>query len=276
MKKKMICKILESCNLFDLADNLEEFLKLVKSLRKNKNDILYELHELLFSWYFDCSVYSEDPYIIFEGNEGVRLYLKNRWQFYSSCKKNCECLSNLIIEIREKIINPQGPKIIAEEIRALMNSLEEKFLFSKKVANKKHIEIALLNHSHVCWNSFCSVSNINNHRYYRVIVMHMRTESWDSEHYTFLHELGHILHAVLTGSFELMPNGFDEIQKMMFNKRETPLNNQEMCELFADCFAIAAIFRLNLKEHDPHDKIVDRDKAIITLYIMQLIDSIKT
>ena len=34
MKEGMISKILNSCNLFELADNLEEFLKLVKSLRK--------------------------------------------------------------------------------------------------------------------------------------------------------------------------------------------------------------------------------------------------
>jgi len=276
VSKEIITKILESQDLFELANRLEKFLGFLKDIQNHRNNILYELYDPLFSWYFDKSFYLKNPYIIFEGNEGIRLYLKNRWQFYNSYRKNRECLLTVISEIREKIIRPQGQRITVKEIESIMDTLDQKFSFVEKVIDKKHIEIVMLDHSHACWNNFTSISRINDIRYYRIITTHIRKESPHSEQYSFLHELGHILHFVLTDSFNALPEGFTKIQRIMFNQRDIPPSNEEMCELFADCFAIAAIYGSHLEKYDPYDMILDVDKAIITAYIMQLIGSIKT
>ena len=91
---------------------------------------------------------------------------------------------------------------------------------------------------------------------------HIHEESPDSEEYSFIHELGHVLHFALTDSLSIAPEGFTQIQKIMLNEKGIPAINENVCELLADCFAMAATLGPPLEKYNSYEMLSGKDKSL--------------
>ena len=161
-----------------------------------------------------------------------------------------------------------------DAIDKIMRAVDEKFLYSN-ILRRDCLKILLLNNSHGMFNSFVLSQVLPSGRRDDAIVMPYKNPAFPySQKVSLFHELEHILHLRLTGTDHELPENFRGIQEIMFYG-SLDAAKEEICEIYADCFAFAAVCDTPLENESVLKNAHENDKKILEKYFCSLFDFIK-
>ena len=268
-------KVLFSKDLFELANNLEQFITYAND-NPNKELEYFMLHQKMKGRIYDYSSgKAKAPYVIYNEQESVLVYLANYWDIQMTCEKNIEIFSNVIEEIRTKLLAPNKTMISEDTIVTLLNYVDSVFSLYANVLNGRPLKILRLNHSHVEWNSFYSASIYVSGKIDDCIMMtHMNDTRFKSE-FSFLHEVGHIIHTRLTGKLHTPPESFRLLHKILLSE-ELDSVPEGADERFANFFAIATLYNSPFAYCDPYEGIPPKEKERLLIYMYRLLQGEET
>lgn len=83
--------------------------------------------------------------------------------------------------------------------------------------------------------------------------------------------MGHVLHTMLTGSYNTVPESFFEMAEMMFPDISTTYRNSAP-KFLADCFAMGTMMDSEWSTHDPYQQIYAEDKRLFEQYMRSLLE----
>jgi len=273
-------RIMESVNLHELADNLEYFVEYAKTT-PDKKTALSNLYKYIFTFkmhleelddYDDDEGY--DPWMIFDSNLAVNIYLEFHWPYGKEVDKAIKRLDGLVHEIRDSIIIPQGTILSSIEIEQIMDFLETKYSFCSKLLSHMPLHIVSLEHSCKYCHSFY-LSDISEHGFEKdiLILTHTHDKYNMPQEYTLLHELGHLLHTRTMEKPDTVPASFKTVMEEVFidEMNATP---REIAEIFANSFAFAASKDSKYEHSDFGKALDDAQKDIVCTYFDDLMKSI--
>ena len=273
MNQFCISNVLDSKDLFELADNLEYFIQQIQR-ESNKKKLLFNLYRHLTDATVILDI-SPPPFHILSHQRSVLFYLKNYWIFQDSSKENINVLTRIIKEIRNSILKPQKPIIDDKKIKELLLFTEKRFSFITNVVQNHPIQILCLNHSHKNCNSYYSARLSSDGKIEdRVFITSSERNVDFPKEFVFLHELGHLLHTRITKSLMTVPKSFCMIQERMFQKGLDDVS-EKTAELFADCFGISVLYNSEYEHLNPYKNIHNDDNIYLTMYMVSLIGSMK-
>ena len=259
--------ILNSNNLFELTNQIEEYLKLLEMV-KDKSNHIKSLHFLLLDkckglLTFDIKL----PWYVFDGNESVCLFFKNLWRYQNKYEDNRESLSRIVSYIRNNMALPAGPRIALEDIDDMLELADERFDFSEKVLKDNPLKILFLEHSFKDWNGFYSWGMADTGKIEdQLILTHVNKDAYHTPEFAFMHELGHLTHTRITKKEMSVPDSFTAIPAAVFNIKDP--SPEDMTECFAESFAIAAT---SGTKYNPYDNVAPEFISSLIIYMQTLI-----
>ena len=267
MLKDYVKSIMNCNNLFAVANVLEELLFDTKGMAlKNKflQDIIGRLAMINFY------ARQKEVYVVHSANNAVLQYLLNYWIFKRTYKENAKCLTG-IINTHSNILPPQKSIISESAIHELMKMIERRFGFCSKILADNPLEILLIEHAHATLNGIYTATLIEDDILEdKIIITYLRDKVNFPQEFIFLHELGHALHTRATGKLTTPPESFNLVLTRMFPKS---LNEPDTIksELFADSFAMAALYGSELAHYNPYTEIYHNDNLLLVAYMFDLI-----
>lgn len=265
----------KSSDLLECAEHLSVFAKtalesefrtmLKKLLNRDMSTALY-----LIAPYF--AVGSKDSYYLNIGNRALQVYLYLHIAHSLPPVKLFNNILEVATNIKDAFLPPSGKCVSDTFIKDAVTFLNDRFNFFDKVYGEKPI-FNLLSNSNVGYNSICVTrDNVQGITKYFVFLYNMKHDVKDqiSPQYVFLHELGHALQAKLTGSIYIPHESFKSYFKAVSPGTDIP--DLELCELFADTFAMAAMYNNQFSCYDPFAEIDSEMKSMFLDYIDKLMN----
>ena len=161
----------------------------------------------------------------------------------------------------EMLLDPITPAITEAEIKATVSAAQRAFGMIGIIAPGHPLRVFRFNHSHISHNSECAILDGDSRQSF-MFLYHPRDCDIHDRVFIFAHELGHALHYALTGDVDIVPDGYDSLNKRLGVKIEEQKDKQEG---FADAVAIAILGSPNsrLKSHLP----TQFSKAISPMFV---------
>ena len=273
---EMALKMMNSRDLIELTDYLQGFLYYIESL-KNKKEAFDEIVEIIKPYYERYTVNKEkSSHIILKGKKSIICFLWLVWPHIGSSEERFEALDAQCNAIRLTIRKPLlKERLEPDTIDELMRKVEDKYSFGFKILRGHCLKILLIDNSHGLFNSFVISQMLPSGRLDDAIVIPcIKPDFPCSQMLSLVHELGHILHLRLTGETITPPENFRLIQEIMFYA-SIGFPGEKLCEIFADCFAFAAVRNSPLENESVLKDIHENDKKILEMYFRELFDSIE-
>ena len=196
-------------------------------------------------------------YHIHSVNSSIPAYLASHGLTVGGVVEMRKRIRKLIAEIGETIIEPSGIKLSVEGEQKILDMLINKFPFWEAMPGIESLDILNINNTH---REFNSIFGVDAEATSFVIYMLNMNDPTVAPEYVFLHELGHVVQTVLTGSCRLIPDEFLEFNASLDVMLEQ--GNPDLPEIFADTFAIAAMrgTELNdcISQLFPHDDLSEK------------------
>lgn len=105
--------------------------------------------------------------------------------------------------------------------------------------------------------------------YCSLYLLHIKKDCAASPEYVLFHELGHVLHTMLTGSYNAVPGSFFKMAEPMFRGQSTT-HRDSAPEFFADCFSMGVMQDSEWSKFDPYTQIYAEDKRLFERYMRGL------
>ncbi|MDL2288234.1 hypothetical protein LJC32_02515 [Oscillospiraceae bacterium OttesenSCG-928-F05] len=263
--------IRKSNSFLELADNLDLFLD---SITKENNRI--ELYETLYrSLMLSSSRFNHLNYQVFEKEDITPPYLLTNWPLCDTAEDNHQYLRDIVKQIRDRFRPSSSIGITEGAIHQIMNHVEQRFGYCSSVLKHNPLRIIISEDSYKDGNSLVMsllVSKEHDHiaQNDAVILTHLNGNI--APEFVFLHELGHILHLRITQRYDLYtpPRSFDLILEKMFPGAVNKSDSVK-AELFAECFAIAALYQSDYSRYDHVDFMSDENKLFNRSYFSALL-----
>lgn len=261
--------ILNSNTLTDLAKNIEQLLV---SQGKISYAALYRAVKEKSKQYALASLFDNSAryYDIFTGNRCMVMHLYLNWVYAKSPAKNRAELKRIADEIRKDFVPAENVQINEETIRASLDYLEQRYGFCTKLFAGHRLSILLPECGHKNYNSLCRTAELTDGSMHcSLYLFHVKKDCAASSEYVLIHELGHVLHTMLTGSCKTVPESFFAMAEQMFRGLSTTYRDR-VPEFFADCFAMGVMQDSEWEEFDPYTQIYAEDKRLFERYMRGL------
>ena len=246
--------------IYDLVqtNDLLEMSRILKMIdedcinQKNRSAFFKNLAQTVFEWTVlgrgDLFAQEKPRYYIHTTNKSIPIYLTSVGLTpANNVRKIKRIINELISDIDKTIVEPSGISLTVDAEERILSVLSCKFPFWKVVPASTTLDIININNTHRSFNSVCGVSGDATTFY---IYMFNMKDSNSIPEYVFLHELGHVLQIVLSGSETLVPYEFIEFNKTVLGitlKQGSP----EAIEAFADTFSIAVMHDTDFCSYNP-------------------------
>ena len=251
-------------SLFDLAKELSDITAnavIKQSDFKTLNDELNTYYEHIT---MNSRCEGHPGWSAISGDAANKLFLLRNWHYYNRADRNKQEFRRIADEIYTDF-RPAVEKLQkVESTIALMEYLDKSYAFSEIVLRDRCMLIFCLDCCHRQYDSFCRSYELADGKIGADIYMStpFRDDPVTVES-VFLHELGHVLNTMLTGSIFLVPDDFLSIFQPIFPGIE---NFATANEIFAHCFAMAVMTHPEFRMYDPFLKIHQSDKMLFDLY----------
>ncbi len=259
--------------LLELADHLDVFLD---KLQKENNP-MHRYESFYQSLLYHLSRFNELGYQVFLGNSIAAPFLLTNWLLYDTGEDNYQHLRNLADKIRSLFEPSMAIGISEERVHQLMAHVEQRFGYCSSVLKDRPLRIIVSDDGFKEGNSLVMSLQITGEVDYterKDIVILTRPKDNISPEFVFLHELGHMLHLRLTQRYDIFtpPSSFDFIINQIFSKSIDKPDGIK-AELFAECFAMAALYNSKYSQYDYADYIKDEHKMLCYLYFKVLLET---
>ena len=269
-----VTELLQVPTLPELAYRIKHCLQ-EDRLHQHEFDCLREHLEFFYKKYRLDAFYSGHPsYCICTGAEATDIYLYRNWPASKSEKRNKKSLQQIAEQIQDELLPAEGAQITSESVHEILALLETRYQFLQRVRKGKPLFIILPECNHKNFNGLCRTHRCQgNQADYEIYLFHSLKHQEYSPEYVFLHELGHVLNLALTGTLEIVPNGFWELSEVLFPKL-TSSHQNAVSEIFADCFAMGVMSLSSMVQFDPFNSTRFECKQMIELYMQSLITTL--
>jgi len=261
-----------SC-LMELADNLDAFLDKIQ----NEPDAMQYYECYYRSLLLYSSQFNEMNYQVTQKEDIVTPYLLTNWAFYNTAEDNYRHLRNLSRTIRTLFEPSSTIGITESSVHQIMKHIECRFGYCSSVLKTEPLRILITNDGFKEGNSLVMSLQIEAGADYlsqndAIILTHLKDNI--SPEFVFLHELGHILHLRLTRQYATYtpPKSFEIIMDKLFS-RAINKPEQVKAELFAECFAMAALYNSEYSHYDHINYIRDEHKMLCFHYFKVLLNT---
>lgn len=264
MKSQIIDNILESSDLFELANHLGKLYTQLEP--SNQEQILKQLLSELNSRQDFFAFINDELYQVLDEEFAVNQYL---YCILADCHSPEEAklfLKAHIDNIHSHVRLPQGDRLIESDIHKIMDHLEKRFSFCKRLFKDDCLRIALLNNAFSDMNSVYKALPMGDGSImHSIFISYERKDFGHPQVYTLLHELGHVLHTSITRDPLCIPSSFRTVQERMFRK-SLNFSSREVVEIFADCFVCVATVGTEFEAGNPLSNIHPEDKEFLMQY----------
>lgn len=231
-------------------------------LEKNRASIVKHFHEQLKSAFIEYVFDSSDSrFWITRGRNAVSVYLALTIP-KSSPVKTLKAIQSLGEYIASNFMPPIGNAISEKRILEIMDYLDNKYDFSKKVFSKNKAVFALLDCSHKKYDSECLVTTSENGDVSQhLFLYHLNSDENKNAESVFFHELAHTLHARYFGNLEVPENIILLLKEVCFPTIDS-LSKEQQSEVFADVLSMGLMYEGPFYKYDPFSRIHEDDKKI--------------
>jgi len=266
---------IEFDDLIDCGHKLVEFADAAVVV-KNKHTIVNQffenlLYTVMIPYVFDRP--DEAHYYLCEKKEAIGMYV----YFMIGGKQTPVKSLKKIKQVGEHIIanytTPIGDIIPKETILEIMECLDAKFSFSKKIMNARLVPIiyAIIPYSNREFNSQCVVTKENTIPI--VFLYHMRTDDVESANpiAVFFHELGHMLHTRYTKNPHWIPDEILDILRDTCFPTIKEASIYDQCEIFADVLSVGLMQDTKFEEYSLFKCFQADEKKIFEMLVKKLL-----
>lgn len=257
-----------------------EDLKSIINSFKNKQSKLKQIGETFASCYLAMfnafPFFREDKnqkYIVLNSQDSIKAYILFRYKGLFGnprmgyFKSQTEILLKDLKCLREPSDN-EHDLLSNNDIDEFMKiELVQKWV--NRIANKRPIAILNINYLFEDLDSVCYPEGN--------LILNTRTRKGeltiDNLCQVFAHELGHLVQFYLTKDVHRYPESFKQVIRVAFNNDPDKLKNEELVEVFADCFGIASSYKSRYKDANYFIQMFRRkDSKYIYEYFVNLLD----
>lgn len=245
---------------------------------KNRDTIVRHFYKRLLEFAGPYYAFgNNDHYEIFEGTIAVLLFLLVCLPKQQSPVKTLKAIKVFGEHILDIYIKPSSIQINKKKVEQIMFYLDKNYNFSGKVFKDKKAMFLILNNSHIKYNSECLIGldqegKVNLH----LFLYHMNpyNPEMPMPETVLFHELGHAVHARLTGGISPVPiKVLDFLEELCFPRIKS-LNESQQCEVFADIISTGMIYKSPFSKYDPFPQILENDKKTFSLLFEKIINSL--
>lgn len=269
--------VLSSGSLLETAKHLSSLAEMALHEKNRKHiadifkrrlldtQLIFAVHGLTLPGF---SSGEEKKHLIFSGEQAVQQYLARRIDRSLPPVKFFQSLSKLSQEILEDFMEPSGKQVSTAFIKKIFIYLDEKFCFTERVYRKSIPTFILPNCSNRKLNSVTALTDNSDERGIQfVFLYHLNPGTEFTPEFVLLHELGHIVQNRY-GSSNAPPKSF-----LQFIKKESlaQLDTYELCEIFADAFAMAIMCDSPFSQYDMINDVLLETKRDWREYFTELI-----
>ncbi|MCL2634181.1 MAG: hypothetical protein FWD34_06695 [Oscillospiraceae bacterium] len=253
--------VIASDNIKTLSENVHKLIKLPIRTKGHKD---YFSHTLLVSAQNECNRVFGDSMSLFRFNNNEKLkkgkvaYISKQDSaialFLSYCawggdyKTQKEVLIKFLNALNA-FIPAVEKRITQKEMREVIRVAQEKLHFMDTIMKGRNLFIASLPFSHEDFNSF-AVNPTYLLKSTIVFSLHSKSIDIHDRIFIFAHELGHVFHLAITGSFSVLPEEFHAFNEIIGVGK---IEGEEGNEYFADIIATAILHETELSAHLPSD-----------------------
>ena len=256
-----------SCHdLFEFSDALADFSEC--ALReKNKATLVKLFYErlaenTLIDYAVDDIINSDGQnYIIYDNKKAIGKYIAFAKPQQTTPVKTLKDLIVFSREIRTCFTTPVGKSLTKNKVIQIMNFLDAKYNFSKKVFSSHKAIFALVGYSHKKYNSECLIIKSDTEVFQHLFLYHMNgSDHKITPEAVLFHELGHTLHAKYAGGIETVPQNILDLLKNLCMPTIDTLTAASQSEVFADILSVGMMFNSPFENFDPFDYMHKDDK----------------
>lgn len=250
-----------------IEGSLESLVQMVSMVQSVKDDMELQLdiRRHLLNYLDEHKLLSYEPFL-FVGPKRALQYSVARKIIYSinGAKQSGEALSYswLLEQLQQLEVSPD-PLLKMTQAKRLLGLVEKFGVWRRLAFNTAGLPINFLfvPYRH-CQKNAIFAPGLNYIFMFRVTPS---TENFPS--YIFLHELGHAFHYHSTGDIDVVPASFMEIYNQMFK----PCSKEDLPEIFADCFSIAAMYGTAYAEENSFCKLfAEQHQKLLAEYFENL------
>lgn len=244
-------------------------------LHQHDFDCLRKYLEFSYKKHLLDAFYSEHPsYCICMGAAATDIYLFRNWPISKSDRSNKKDLRQIAEQIEKDLLPAKGTQITPKTVHEILAFLEARYQFLQRVRKGDPLFIILPDCSHKNFNGLCRTHLCQrNQTDCEIYLFHSPEYHKYSPEFVFLHELGHVLNLALTGTLEIVPNGFLEFVEILFPNMTLP-HQKPVSEIFADCFAMGVMSLSPMAQFDPFESTLFECKQVIELYMLSLMKNL--
>ena len=146
---------------------------------------------------------------IVQGEAAYTLLLYHNWRFSRDRAENVRQMTAIAQEIEQHYSDTEKMPISMEAAETVMRAVERTYLFSQHTWKEHHTLIFLLPATHKTEDSFCRCYQSADGKIQADIYLLVPHKDFSATPQSILlHEIGHIINLVLTGTTEVQPNDF--------------------------------------------------------------------
>lgn len=264
-------QLMQCIDIFKLAD----FLSVQLSSKDKKRGTLSALFTNLYKQVQTYNFYVfADKFKVYDGRDATLIFLDNYWSYSKYVKDNKQSIENIISRINTEYQPNPFQNNDYSYIKPMMELVEKKYNYLSILNQKSKLHILVLDAIHNKWNSFHSATIYENGFVVsRIMLTHPKKNNKIPQEFIFPHELGHVLHTVITKKLQIVPKSFYSVMEIVFHKANDYPENQ-VIEFFADCFAMSVLYNTEYEKFIPLDYVPRKDLALFEVYMSILINTI--
>lgn len=203
--------------------------------------------------------------------DAVYTYLYRNWRFQRSIKANRDYLLRIAEHLQQDFFCADGTQITVQEATHIMSTLDECYNFSKKVLGDSVLFLLLPQDAHKTYDAICRPYAAPDGEVNCDIIMpHIQQDVKTHPGSMLLHELGHLLNIKLTGSLQIIPELFIQLDRLLRNEG-IESTTEELSELFAHLFAMTMLQLPDLKQYDSYPPLPDETVSVFAAYFKTLL-----
>ena len=187
-------------------------------------------------------------YRLYPAYESMPYFLSSNGFMSGKAGETRRLIKSMVEDISQMISPAAGNVLTIEKEELILGIVDEKFAFWETVRMKEPLIVLNINNIHKALHSAC----VTNEKATALIIylFAVNDEAVPTE-YVFLHELGHILQVVLTGSAQVVPAEFMDMHFSLPGASLLDQQSETAANYFADAFAISAMRGTELAGCDP-------------------------
>ena len=260
--------VINSKNLYELADNIERLILSFQEIDSRcRQKLMAEFHHMIFVRVFFMSDKNERVKI-YSVEESVIEYFYNYWEFATNFKENKRKLQGIVRKIRNEMIQAKATRLSQEAMQNLINLAEEKFQYITKILKEQPLKILQVDYSHIDFNCYYAATVLDDQIANDYVIMTCKHKNEKYQEFSFVHELGHKLHTMITRKLSIPPKSF-ECFHYLYGEEDRKDSNI-MVEHSADVFAIAVLSNSSYERCIPYE-VASHNIQLFKIYMMMTI-----